>query len=251
MVLRVVRIPRTFCFRRKVNKEHIFLNEREDLLNECRALVGKVKNPLLRMKIDSVNMVLAGHRPIVVSQMLGPSNKTIGKWVRIADERGINALLCVDATVRRKRYLSDEQMDDLRCVLYDDPRKYGYGFWTGINVSDYLFKKFGIKIEGQICTKIKAKLGLPAYKLLDLAKRLGYVPKSFRGCPTCNKMLLQQSQLDKLCCALKHPPKDFGYKMWSTKNVADFILKSFGACVTRRQCHEILLNQCYLRGVSF
>ena len=75
-------------------------------------------------------------------------NKTIYEWLRIAREKGIEALAPLPR-LGRKRTLSEIDAQEVkRWIAGGEPRQYGFdfGLWTRQIVADLIFDKFHICI---------------------------------------------------------------------------------------------------------
>ena len=76
--------------------------------------------------------VLEGESPKDVTRSYGLGEKTIFKWVKIAKEKGLNAL-APKPRPGRGRALTEFEVEEVkRWILSGDPRQYGFdfGLWT-------------------------------------------------------------------------------------------------------------------------
>lgn len=109
--------------------------------------------------------VLDGEAPIDVTRSYGLGEKTIFKWVKIAREKGLNALAPKPRPGRGRALTEFESEEVKRWILSGDPRQYGFdfGLWTRQIVAHLIEDRFGIE------------LGLTAVG--DLLHRQGLTPQ--------------------------------------------------------------------------
>ncbi len=130
--------------------------------NDARKLSTSEQALLRRL---AVQRVLEGESPQKVTQSYGLGAKTIFKWVKIAKEKGLDAL-APKPRPGRGRALSEFEAEEVkRWILNGDPRQYGFdfGLWTRQIVADHIQERFGIT------------LSLPAVG--DLLHRQGLTPQ--------------------------------------------------------------------------
>ena len=109
--------------------------------------------------------VLEGESPKDVTRSYGLGEKTIFKWVKIAKEKGLNALAPKPRPGRGSALTEFEAEEVKRWILSGDPRQYGFdfGLWTRQIVAHLIEDRFGIV------------LGLTAVG--DLLHRQGLTPQ--------------------------------------------------------------------------
>ena len=109
--------------------------------------------------------VLEGESPKDVTRSYGLGEKTIFKWVKIAKEKGLNALAPKPRPGRGRALTEFEAEEVKRWILSGDPRQYGFdfGLWTRQIVAHLIEDRFGIV------------LGLTAVG--DLLHRQGLTPQ--------------------------------------------------------------------------
>lgn len=109
--------------------------------------------------------VLEGESPKDVTRSYGLGEKTIFKWVKIAKEKGLNALAPKPRPGRGRSLTEFEAEEVKRWILSGDPRQYGFdfGLWTRQIVAHLIEDRFGIV------------LGLTAVG--DLLHRQGLTPQ--------------------------------------------------------------------------
>ena len=130
--------------------------------NDARKLSTSEQALLRRL---AAQRVLDGESPQKVTQSYGLGAKTIFKWIKIAKEKGLDAL-APKPRPGRGRALSEFEAEEVkRWILNGDPRQYGFdfGLWTRQIVADLIQERFGIT------------LSLPAVG--DLLHRQGLTPQ--------------------------------------------------------------------------
>jgi len=90
--------------------------------------------------------VLEGESPKDVTRSYGLGEKTIFKWVKIAKEKGLNALAPKPRPGRGRALTEFEAEEVKRWILSGDPRQYGFdfGLWTRQIVAHLIEDRFGI-----------------------------------------------------------------------------------------------------------
>jgi len=129
---------------------------------EVRKLSTDEKALLRRL---AAQRVLDGESPKSVTSSYGLGEKTIFKWVKIAREKGLNALAPKPRSGRGCALTEFEAEEVKRWILSGDPRQYGFdfGLWTRQIVAHLIKDRFGIA------------LGLTAVG--DLLHRQGLTPQ--------------------------------------------------------------------------
>jgi transposase len=97
-----------------------------------------------------------------IASLYGVDRKTVTRWVnRINAEQGdITALLDVTKPGRNTK-MSKKQLAIIDNVLAKSPRKAGIpqDKWTGIMLSEYLKKRYGIELKVRMCQRWIRTLG--------------------------------------------------------------------------------------------
>ena len=100
----------------------------ELLLAQGKAIVAAGEATRYQHKVEMVNLVLAGLTPSFLAEYCGDSKNAITGWVKVADERGFEALRDGKSTGRPPK-LSPEQVAELDKLLGEEPSEYGYRVW--------------------------------------------------------------------------------------------------------------------------
>ena len=107
-----------------------------------------------------VNMYLNGNSTKAISESSGVSPSTINLWVKIADEKGFDALRN-SSPPGRPSQLNEQQLEEVRIAVLSPPESFNYHVWEGKTVSDFIFKRFNVKLGVRQCQNIlRNKLNL-------------------------------------------------------------------------------------------
>ncbi len=93
----------------------------------------------------AAQQVLNGESPTVVTHRYGLGDRTIYKWVKIAKEKGLDALAPKPRPGRGKILSEFEAEEVKRWVLSGDPRQFGFdfGLWTRQIVANLIKERLG------------------------------------------------------------------------------------------------------------
>ncbi len=119
----------------------------------------------------AVQRVFGGESVADVTRSLCLGNKTIFTWLKIAREKGIEALAPKARTGRNRKLSSIEEQEVKRWIVGHDPRQYGFdfGLWTRQIVSALIKEKFDIDIKLTSVGDLLHRLGLSPQKPLRRA----------------------------------------------------------------------------------
>jgi transposase len=111
--------------------------------NDARKLPTNEQALLRRL---AAQRVLDGESPTEVTRSYGLGEKTIYKWVKIAKEKGLEALAPKPRPGRSRALTEFEAEEVKRWILSGDPRQYGFdfGLWTRQIVAHLIEDRFGI-----------------------------------------------------------------------------------------------------------
>ncbi len=141
---------------------------------------------MLRMKYDArkitteeqhlirklaVQRVFDGESAAEVTRSFGLGSKTIFTWLKIAREKGIDALAPRARTGRNRMLSSIEEQEVKRWVVGGDPRQHGFdfGLWTRQIVAELISERFGIEMSLSGVGKLLRRQGLTPQKPLRRA----------------------------------------------------------------------------------
>jgi transposase len=113
--------------------------------NDARKLSTDEKSLLRRL---AAQRVLNGESPKDVTRSYGLGDKTIFKWVKIAREKGLNALAPKPRSGRGRILTEFEAEEVKRWILSGDPRQYGFdfGLWTRQIVANLIKDRFNVTL---------------------------------------------------------------------------------------------------------
>jgi len=119
----------------------------------------------------AVQRVLAGESAAEVTRSFGLGSKTIFTWLKVAREKGINALAPKARTGRNRALSPIEEQEVKHWIVGGDPRQHGFdfGLWTRQIVSSLITEKFGIELSLSGVGKLLHRLGLTPQKPLRRA----------------------------------------------------------------------------------
>lgn len=131
----------------------------KQLLAEGQIIVNTTDDTKFQHRVEIVNLVLGGLTPSFLSNYCAESKNTITSWVKIADEKGFDALRIKKQTGRPAK-LSSEQLFQIKSVLEKDtPKEYGYSVWDGPSLSDYIAKTYAVSLCIRQCQRLLHTLG--------------------------------------------------------------------------------------------
>jgi len=119
----------------------------------------------------AVQRVYDGESVAEVTRYFGLGSKTVFRWLKVAREKGIEAL-SPKARSGRNRFLSRlEEQEVKRWIIGGDPHQHGFdfGLWTRQIVADLIDDKFGIDMSLSGVGKLLKRLGLTPQKPLRRA----------------------------------------------------------------------------------
>lgn len=136
-----------------------YITDPSVLLAQGRLIVSSTDDAEYQHRVEMVNLVLGGLTPSFLSKFISESKETVTRWVKTADEKGFEALKVRKSSGRPPK-LNEEQLQMIKTVLVEsEPQKYGYMEWNGISLSDYINKKFSVKISIRQCQRLFHRLG--------------------------------------------------------------------------------------------
>lgn len=135
-----------------------FKHSKEELLEEGKRIVSEGNSSKHLFRVSMVNLILAGAKPSELSKYCGVDERTLTGWVAKVDDRGFQALMAVKQTGRPSK-LSDQQKEEIKFVIQNDPSDYGYTNWDGPSLSDYICSQFGVEYTVRACQKLMKSLG--------------------------------------------------------------------------------------------
>ncbi len=131
--------------------------------NDARKLSTDEQALLRRL---AAQQVIDGESPADVTRRYGLGEKTIYKWVKIAKEKGLNALAPKPRTGRGKILSEFEEEEVKRWILSGDPRQYGFdfGLWTRQIVANLIKERLGYELSLGAVGNVLYRQGLTPQK---------------------------------------------------------------------------------------
>ena len=135
-----------------IMKVHRFINDPNELLKQGQEIVKRSADNKFVHRVSMVNLVLSGMTPGLLAQYCGDGERTINTWVKRVDENGWDSLVAIKQKGRPK-LLTDDQINEIRQAVNDDPEDHGYHVWDGPTLSDFIKCKCQYKNVGFIRNK--------------------------------------------------------------------------------------------------
>jgi len=119
----------------------------------------------------AVQRVLNGESAAEVTRNFGLGKKSIFRWLKIAREKGLDALAPKARTGRNRMLSPLEEQEVKHWIINGDPRQHGFdfGLWTRQIVAELISEKFKIEMSLSGVGKLLKRLGLTPQKPLRRA----------------------------------------------------------------------------------
>lgn len=119
----------------------------------------------------AVQRVFDGETAAEVTRSFGLGARTIFTWLKIAREKGVEALAPKARSGRNRKLGSLEEQEVKRWVVGNDPRQFGFdfGLWTRKIVSNLVAEKFGVTMGLSSVGDLLHRLNLTPQKPLRRA----------------------------------------------------------------------------------
>lgn len=136
--------------------------------NDARKLSTEEQHLIRKLAVQRVH---DGESAADVTRSFGLGARTIFTWLRIAREKGMEALSPKMRTGRNRTLSELEEQEIKRWVISGDPRQHGFdfGLWTRQIVADLVLERFGVELSPSGVGKILRRLGLTPQKPLRRA----------------------------------------------------------------------------------
>ena len=128
------------------------------LLKQGKEIMSSSDESKYLFRVFAVNMVLSGTPASQVGASAGYTKAAVTGWVKIADEKGFEALHSHKQAGRPPK-LSDIQLAEIDSMLQSDPKDYGFKVWDGPTLSTYIKDHYDITIGVRQCQRMFHNLG--------------------------------------------------------------------------------------------
>lgn len=139
-------------------KRKIFKSDIEKLKREGLEIMKESIDSRFYNRVAAVNAVLSGVSPTDAAPWFGMDRRSLGRWVKLADESGFGALKDKPRPGAPAK-LGGAQMKELDGFIQSGPREHGFRVWDGPSVSALIAKKFGVALSTRQSERILHKLG--------------------------------------------------------------------------------------------
>jgi transposase len=119
----------------------------------------------------AVQRVFDGESAAEVTRSFGLGARTIFTWLKIARQKGLDALAPKARSGRNRKLSPIEEQEVKRWIIGNDPRQFGFdfGLWTRQIVSNLIHDKFGVKMGLSSVGELLHRLDLTPQKPLRRA----------------------------------------------------------------------------------
>jgi len=119
----------------------------------------------------AVQRVFDGESAAEVSRSFGLGSKTIFPWLKVAREKGIDALAPKTRPGRNRKLSTLEEQEVKHWIIKGDPRQHGFdfGLWTRQIVADLIKERFAVDMSKSGVGKLLRRLNLTPQKPLRRA----------------------------------------------------------------------------------
>ena len=137
-----------------------------DKLVELYKKETKVK---LKERYQALYLMIEMGNCTKVAELIKKSRNTVQAWVKLFNERGLEAIAPNSPPGRPSR-LSDDQKEEIKADVMRHPRELDYDFsnWEGKSVAEHIHIKFGVSFSVRAAQKLLHALGFslqrPKYK---------------------------------------------------------------------------------------
>ena len=136
-----------------------FLHPPSELIEQGKAIISEKNEYKYAFRVTMVVLLLAGNMtPSKLSELTKVPVRTLSTWVKKADEEGFESLKAKKQSGRPNK-LSENELAKIKDAIKEPPENSGYRVWDGPSLSDFIYKKFNIKMGVRQCQRIFRKLG--------------------------------------------------------------------------------------------
>lgn len=135
-----------------------FMSDKQALIEEGKRIVTSSDDAKYLRKVTIVNLLLNGASTSALSEPCGESSRTLSAWVKQVDEGGFEALRPKKQPGRPNK-LTKDQKEEIKVAILSEPSLYGYNVWDGPSLSDFILKKYDVKLGVRQCQRLFHQLG--------------------------------------------------------------------------------------------
>ena len=136
-----------------------FIHDPSELIEQGKAVISEKNEHKYAFRVTMVLLMLSGNMtPSRLSELTNVPVRTLSTWVKKADEEGFESLKAKKQPGRPKK-LSEIELAEIKDAVEKSPEESGYRVWDGPSLSDYILKKYKIKMGVRQCQRLFRKLG--------------------------------------------------------------------------------------------
>ena len=142
-------------------RKHKFINNPKELLEQGKRIISEKaedEDKKYYYRVSMVNLMLSGMSPKELSSNCGYSARTLQGWLKKVDESGWETLR-TKKQPGRPSTLTDEQVEEIKASVKEEPEKSGYTVWGGPSLSDYIKSRYGVVYGVRACQKLMHRMG--------------------------------------------------------------------------------------------
>lgn len=125
----------------------------DELLSQGKIIMASSEESKYLFRVFAVNMVLSGTSAAQVGASAGVTRAAVSGWVKIADEKGFDALHTKERSGRPSK-LNSAQLAEIDKAIQSNPAEYGFKVWDGPSLSEHIKSKYGIVLSVRSCQRI-------------------------------------------------------------------------------------------------
>lgn len=130
-----------------------FKSDKDLLISEGERIVSSSNDAKFLRKVTLVNLMLNGMMPSSLSESCGETSRTLTLWMKSVDEEGFESLKIKKQSGRPEK-LDDDQKEEIKIVLCENPKKFGYKRWDGPSLHNYILNKYDVELGIRQCQRL-------------------------------------------------------------------------------------------------
>lgn len=139
------------------------INDSDVVRIAIRQEIGRSEESRYDHRLHALLLLTMGHSCREVAMLFGEDDTTVQRWVHRFEQGGLQALR-EGSRPGRPRSLDATQWRELQADLCRSPRDAGLGAdaWDGVNLSEHLRRRFGVRLGVRQCQRIFRQMGFRA-----------------------------------------------------------------------------------------